>query len=96
MNSNLPTQQVKEGKYATYPAHPTDAASLGTKLNAHATRAAAETECKSSARCAGIKFVHTDAGNAPWRTFGGISWASAAGKVRATGDSVNPWLPLLP
>lgn len=78
----------------TYPAHPSDAASLGVHLTALATRDAAVAACNRLARCVGIKYAAGGGGGgAPWRLFGAILWEDVVGKVKATGENLNHWLP---
>jgi hypothetical protein len=91
-DSSTPPNQVSPQKYATYEAHPSDAASLGVPLQSHASLAAARAACGSDPACIGIKSAPADP-ISPWRTFGGAHWINAVGKVRATGDGINPWVP---
>lgn len=82
--------EADKGTYIGYDAHPTDAASLGEPLSAYSTLTQAEQACSASEACAGIKFVHTEP-SSPWKTFKGTKWEGATGKVRATGENINPW-----
>jgi hypothetical protein len=85
-----PRPQAVEGRYVGYPAHPTDAASLGQPLGAFATLALARQACDALASCNGFKFAHSDP--VPWKTFGGKLWEGVTGKVRLTGESIDPWV----
>lgn len=84
--------EVKTEIYVAYPAHATDAASLGSPLASYASEADARVACKTDGGCHGYKFVHTE-GSLPWRTFKAVKWEAATGKVRAQGANLNPWAP---
>ena len=80
------------GHYVAYEAHPSDAESLGQPLKAYPTRQQAVEAC-SDAACIGIKYLHMDLGPNPWRTFRGALWEGVTGKVRVTGENIDPWVP---
>ncbi|KAI8474459.1 MAG: hypothetical protein J3K34DRAFT_493826 [Monoraphidium minutum] len=84
--------EVLGNHYVAYPAHPSDAASLGDVISSHATRLAAEAACLGRERCVGYKSVRADAA-APWKTFAARLKEGAVGKVRASGAALAPWLP---
>lgn len=88
----VPTPQASSGRYVAYEAHPSDAESLGRPLDAYQTRQEALTACKTNSACIGFKFVHTDVGSNPWRTFAGTLWEGATGKVRVTGENIDAWI----
>ena len=83
---------MKDGIYAAYNAHPTDAASLGNQLSAYPTRAAAVDACNKASSCIGSKYV-AGAAAAPWRTFGGTLWEDVTGRAKGSGQNLNPWVP---
>ena len=82
--------QVEDGMYVGYEAHPSDVASLGVPIATFASRAAAVAACDQQDRCTGMLFVNTDQA-APWRTFGALLWEGVTGRVKATGENLNPW-----
>lgn len=87
--------KATEMQYVAYLAHASDATSLGgdTPLGSFATRELAQAACDSAQlSCIGIKHVSTDAAGTRWKTFAGIKWEGAVGKVKAVGDNLNPWI----
>lgn len=86
------------GLYVAFPAHPSDAASLGASLEPrYPSRAAALAACDAQARCHGA--MHDGAlaaagGGGAWRLFSGVLWEGVTGGVRAVGENLNPWAPL--
>ena len=84
--------QVSPGRFVGYEAHPSDAASLGQPISAFPTLRAAITACRPDPRCIGMKYVHDTASANKFQTFQGTLWEGVTGKVRVTGESIDPWV----
>lgn len=69
-----------------------DVDAVGATIDAatHTTRAAAAAACDRDPACVGVSHA---AGSGFWRTFAGLRWEGAVGRVRAVGETVNSWVP---
>lgn len=68
----------------------TDAVGIGSTLQSNiGTFESARSSCNRAALCTG--FAYVDSVN-KWRTFSGIFWEGAVGKVRVVGEAINSWI----
>ncbi|GBF88748.1 hypothetical protein Rsub_01649 [Raphidocelis subcapitata] len=82
--------EVKESLYTVYDAaDAADATSVGATITASssATFAAVRASCNGDLSCVGFSWNTTH-----WRTFAGVKWEGAIGKVRVVGETLNSWI----
>ena len=82
--------EVKESLYTVYnAASAADATAVGATITASssATFASVRASCDGDLSCVGFSWNTTH-----WRTFAGVKWEGAFGKVRVVGETLNSWI----
>ena len=80
--------EVSEDNYVVYKAKSSlDAANVGIQIAGGLTFDAAKTACDKTAACIGISGT-----GGSWRTFQGITWEGAVGKIKVVGETLNSWI----
>ena len=80
--------EVKESLYTVYAAKSAaDAEAVGETLSTFKAFGAARKACDGDLSCVGFSWNTTH-----WRTFAGVKWEGAIGKVRVVGETLNSWI----